>query len=204
MARTAKVRATVVHAPAAGGQPGTGAPGLRAARYADRRICHRLAPFASWFSIHYRNPVFGAFFHAPPGNSCWRGRTRRLLQEVRLPPVALRVPRVDLRCTWRGMAQVSALMYLAGSGGRTARREGVDARRHRRPGGRRYIPSTRQVQRADGAAGAASLPSRPRRPRGPRVTRRWPRPPRWCRGRRPRPGRVRGRRGRAGRCGACR
>ena len=35
VARTAKVRATVVHAPATGGQPGTGAPGLRAARYAD-------------------------------------------------------------------------------------------------------------------------------------------------------------------------
>ena len=65
--------------------------------------------------------------------------------------MVLLVPRVCLPCTWRGTVQVSALMYLAGSGGRAARREGVT------PGGtaaagHRHIPGTR----ADGAAGAAS------------------------------------------------
>jgi hypothetical protein len=38
---------------------------LRAARYADGRICHRPFPHASLVSVHYRNPVFGAFFTGP-------------------------------------------------------------------------------------------------------------------------------------------
>jgi hypothetical protein len=69
--------------------------------------------------------------------------------------VALLVPRGDLLCTWRGTVQVSALIYLAGNGGRAARREGVT------PGGTagrpgalhpRYAAGTRED---DGAAGAA-------------------------------------------------
>ena len=54
------------------------------------------------------------------------------------PPLALRVPRVYLPYTWRGTAQVSALMYLAANGRRTARREGVAPGGTRRPTGRRY------------------------------------------------------------------
>ena len=34
------------------------------------------------------------------------------------------VSRVYLLCTWRGTTQVSALIYLAGSGGRMTRRDG--------------------------------------------------------------------------------
>ena len=41
---------------------------LRAARYADWRICHGPLPRASWFSVHYRNRVFRAFFHVPLEN----------------------------------------------------------------------------------------------------------------------------------------
>ena len=79
---------------------------------------------------------------------------QRSLQEVRLPPVVLLVPRVYLLCTWRGTAQVSALMYLAGSARRAARREGVT------PGGTagsraQVHPGDTASTRADGAAGAA-------------------------------------------------
>jgi hypothetical protein len=58
---------------------------LRAARYAGRGICHGLTDPLCRFSAYYRNPVLRAFFHALPGNRCWRGRTARLLQKCKNP-----------------------------------------------------------------------------------------------------------------------
>jgi hypothetical protein len=80
---------------------------LRAARYADWRICHGPLPCASWFSVHYRNRVSGAFFHPASKEKSWWGRETRLLREVRLPPSAFHVPRAPLPCTWRETTPVS-------------------------------------------------------------------------------------------------
>jgi hypothetical protein len=59
------------------------------------------------------------------------------------------VAHVYLPCTWRGTLQVSALMYLAGSSRRTARREGA----------RPAVPEAGRVQ--VGADGSDPLTLRP-------------------------------------------
>ena len=73
------------------------------------------------------------------------GLLQRLLQEIWLPPVALRVPRVYLLCTWQQTTQVSALICLAGSGGWPARRV---ARGGGRRGGKWACPAVPQAGRA--------------------------------------------------------
>jgi hypothetical protein len=97
------------------------------ARYAEWKICHGLdwsSPAAGFLPL-LRNRVLRGLFHSLPWNWCWWSRAARLLREVWLPPLALRVPHVGLSCTWRETAQASALIYLAASGQQMARREGV-------------------------------------------------------------------------------
>ena len=131
VARTAKVRATVVHARAAG-QPGAGTPG-RAQRVIllEGSVIGWLVPPCCRFFRLTQKSGFEGLFSLAPGNWCWRGRARRLLQGSGAPPVVL-------FCTWRVPAQVSVLMYLAGSGRRGGNGH---TQRYRRPAG----TGTRQV-----------------------------------------------------------
>ena len=80
--RTAKVRATVVHAPDAG-QPGEGTPGCaQRVTLIEGSVMGWLVPPAAAFSAHYRNRVLRAFFHSLPGNRCWQGRAARLQESA--------------------------------------------------------------------------------------------------------------------------
>lgn len=79
VARTAKVRATVVDVPAAG-RPGEGTPGCgQRVTLTEGPVMAGLIPRAAALLIHYRNRILRPFFHPPPGNRCWRGRSTRLL-----------------------------------------------------------------------------------------------------------------------------
>ena len=81
---------------------------------------------------------------------------QQLLQpEVRRTSGVLRVPRVYLLWTWRGTVQVSTLIYLAGSGGRTARRDESSPTAPQAGRARVHSGCTAGTRADDGAAGAA-------------------------------------------------
>ena len=98
VARTAKVRATVVHAPDAG-QAGEGTAGCaQRVMLSEGSVMGWLVPPAADFSAPYRNRVLRTFFHSLPGSSCWRGRAARLLCRG---PVKMSVLPRSCRCRCR-------------------------------------------------------------------------------------------------------
>ena len=134
-------------------RPGAGSPGCaqRVILSEGSVIGRSLAPpgFPSTTEIGFSGP----FFAGAPEIGAGEAKKRGCWREVRLLPAALHVPRADRRCTWRETTPVSALMYLAGSGGRPR----AAGRGHARPRPQASRARDRAGTRADGAAGAASV-----------------------------------------------